>query len=31
MTKVKDIIAKLNERFPENIASSGDPVGLKIK
>lgn len=30
MTKVKDIIAKLNERFPENIASSGDPVGLQI-
>lgn len=30
MTKVKNIIEKLNERFPENIASKGDPVGLQI-
>lgn len=30
MTKVKDIVAKLNEAFPESIASAGDPVGLQI-
>ncbi|WEV44452.1 Nif3-like dinuclear metal center hexameric protein [Lactobacillus sp. ESL0684] len=30
MTKVKDIIQKLQAVFPEEIASSGDPVGIQI-
>ncbi|GFZ27045.1 Nif3-like dinuclear metal center hexameric protein [Lactobacillus corticis] len=30
MTLVKDVVAKLQERFPEEIASQGDPVGLQI-
>ena len=30
MTQVKEIIAKLNEFFPEAIATEGDPVGLQI-
>ena len=30
MTKVKDIVQKLNKRFPESIASTGDPVGIQI-
>ncbi|MDF7671981.1 Nif3-like dinuclear metal center hexameric protein [Lactobacillus sp. ESL0701] len=30
MTKVKDIVARLRQDFPEEIASQGDPVGLQI-
>lgn len=30
MTKVKDIVARLRQDFPENIASQGDPVGMQI-
>ena len=30
MTKVEDIIAVLQQHFPEEIASKGDPVGLQI-
>lgn len=30
MTKVKEIIARLQQDFPENIASKGDPVGMQI-
>lgn len=30
MTKVKDIVDQLNQTFPEEIASQGDPVGLQI-
>lgn len=30
MTKVKDIVDRLRESFPEEIASKGDPVGLQI-
>lgn len=30
MTKVKDIVDRLRESFPEEIASQGDPVGLQI-
>lgn len=30
MTKVKDIVANLREKFPEDIASKGDPVGMQI-
>lgn len=30
MTKVKDIVARLRQDFPEEIASQGDPVGMQI-
>lgn len=30
MTKVKDIVGQLNQVFPEDIASAGDPVGMQI-
>lgn len=30
MTKVKEIVGRLRESFPEEIASKGDPVGLQI-
>ena len=30
MTKVKEIVSRLQEDFPEDIASKGDPVGLQI-
>lgn len=30
MTKVKDIIDRLKQNFPEEIASKGDPVGIQI-
>ena len=30
MTKVKDIVNRLREDFPEDIASKGDPVGMQI-
>ncbi|QNQ80390.1 Nif3-like dinuclear metal center hexameric protein [Lactobacillus sp. PV034] len=30
MTKVKEIINQLNQIFPEEIASAGDPVGIQI-
>lgn len=30
MTKVKEIVERLRQRFPENIASQGDPVGMQI-
>lgn len=30
MTKVKDIVNRLREDFPEEIASQGDPVGMQI-
>ncbi|WP_438449838.1 Nif3-like dinuclear metal center hexameric protein [Lactobacillus kitasatonis] len=30
MTKVKDIVERLRQDFPEDIASKGDPVGMQI-
>lgn len=30
MTKVADIVKRLREDFPEEIASEGDPVGMQI-
>lgn len=30
MTKVKEVVQVLQKYFPENIASSGDPVGIQI-
>lgn len=30
MTKVKDIVNRLRQDFPEEIASKGDPVGMQI-
>ena len=30
MTKVKDIVERLRQDFPEGIASKGDPVGMQI-
>lgn len=30
MTKVSNIVNRLRERFPEDIASKGDPVGIQI-
>ena len=29
MTKVKEIVERLRQDFPEDIASKGDPVGCK--
>lgn len=30
MTRVRDIVARLRQDFPEEIASKGDPVGMQI-
>lgn len=30
MTKVKEIVERLRQDFPEEIASAGDPVGMQI-
>ena len=30
MTKVKEIVERLRQDFPEDIASKGDPVGMQI-
>ena len=30
MTKVKEIVERLRQDFPEDIASKGDPAGMQI-
>lgn len=30
MTRVRDVVARLRQDFPEEIASKGDPVGMQI-